>query len=79
MGKPKKFYISNKSGSSGVHVTWTRRTKKLSIGGWYNSVYGIESRTMTLLQFFNELGITKKDCEYEFNKNIYMLRENNEI
>lgn len=51
---------------SGIDITWTPSASRLDIGGWYNSCVGIESTSLTLLEFFMLLGITKKDCERAF-------------
>ena len=48
---------------SGVDVTFTRSSNRISIGGWYDSYVGIKSDTMSLREFFEYVGITEKDCK----------------
>lgn len=48
---------------SGIDITWTPSAQRLDFGGWYDSFVGIEGESFTLLEFFNAMGITEKDCK----------------
>lgn len=65
---PKRLYISNELGRSGIDITWTPSAQRLDIGAWYDSCVGIEGDSMTLSQFFEELGISEKDCAKAFRQ-----------
>jgi hypothetical protein len=54
------LYLGNDC--SGVDVSYIRRRRMLSIGGWYDSVVGIASREVPLGEFLRGLGITERDC-----------------
>lgn len=45
----------------GKFTTWTPSAGRLDIGGWYDTMVGIQSGSMTLAEFFAKLGITEKD------------------
>jgi hypothetical protein len=63
---PKTLYVGNCI-RNGIDITWTRsREKQLYISGWYDSCVGIEGEELSLRYFFNELGITEKDCQKAF-------------
>jgi hypothetical protein len=66
---PKTIYFPQDANHSGVDVTWTKTTGKLSIGGWYDTYCGIENEEITLCEFFKNLGIGAK----ELNKAIKEL------
>lgn len=53
--------------SSGINVTWTPSAQRLDISGWFDSFVGIEGGSMSLREFFDELGITEKDCVLAWN------------
>lgn len=64
---PKKMWMPREatqleSGRQGLDVTWTPSAQRLDFGGWYDSFVGIQGDSMTLREFFDALGITKKDC-----------------
>lgn len=59
---PKRIFIPPDARSSGIDITWTKSAQRLDIGGWYDSCVGIESGSFTLRAFFEELGITERDC-----------------
>ena len=61
---PKTLFTG--SGNSGVDITYVKSTKTLYIGGWYDSCVGMESKSMSLADFFKELGITEQDCKKAF-------------
>lgn len=46
---------------TGINITYTKSTNTLNIGGWYDSIVGIESTRMTLGEFFKALNIPKKN------------------
>lgn len=46
---------------SGISITWTRSAQRLDISGWYDQFVGIEGNSFRLAEFFQKLGITKKD------------------
>jgi hypothetical protein len=53
--------------SSGIDITWTPSAQRLDFSGWYDSFVGIEGDSFTLLEFFNAMGITEKDCNRAWN------------
>jgi hypothetical protein len=61
---PKTLYVS-KYKNSGVDITYTKSSRKLSIGGWHDGTVGIESKEISLKEFMNELGITLNDVKKE--------------
>lgn len=63
---PKRLDICDELGRSGINITWTPSAQRLDIGAWYDSCVGIEGDSMTLSQFFEELGISEKDCAKAF-------------
>ena len=63
---PKTMWIPADAKRSGIDITWTPSAQRLDIGGWYDSMVGIEGRSMFLFEFFNELGITQLDCKRAF-------------
>lgn len=70
---PKTIYLPKREGPfaakhSGIDITWTKTTHRIDIGGWYDSFVGIESTSMTLREFFDELGITERDCKKAWGK-----------
>lgn len=60
---PKTFYITTEWRHSGIDITWTKSTRRLRIGGWYDSFVGIQSRELSLADLCRELGITAKDLK----------------
>lgn len=65
---PKKLWMPREahrlqSGRDGLDVTWTKTTQRLAFGGWYDSFVGIKGDSMTLREFFDALGITRKDTD----------------
>lgn len=67
---PKTIYLPEQPEyrHSGIDITWYKTRQILSIGGWYDSMVGIEGEDLTLRDFFDRLGITKKDCQKAFKK-----------
>lgn len=63
---PKRLDITDKYSREGIDVTWTPSAQRLDIGGWYDSCVGIGGRSFKLREFFDELGITEKDCSKAF-------------
>jgi hypothetical protein len=57
---PKTIYIPSSTGRSGIDIRWTPSANRLDIGGWYDGMVGIHPRSMSLGQFFKELGISEK-------------------
>ena len=53
---------------SGIDITWTPSAQRLDVGGWYDTCVGLETHSLTLRQFFDELGITEKDCAKAFKQ-----------
>jgi len=41
----------------------------LDIGGWYDTMVGIQPGSMTLAEFFAKLGITEKDVRKALSAN----------
>lgn len=60
---PTTIYLPENAQRSGISITWTPSANRLDIFGWYDTYVGIEYTSMTLREFFNKLGITKKKCE----------------
>ena len=60
---PKTMLVPEDAKYSGINITWTPSAQRLDISGWYDSFVGIQGRSMSLRQFFDGLGITKKDCD----------------
>lgn len=58
---PKTIYIPEDARHSGIDITWTPSAGRLDIGGWYDTMVGIQTGSMTLAEFFAKLGITEKD------------------
>jgi len=67
---PKTIYIPKDAKHDGIDITWTPSSGILRIGGWYDSFVGIEGESMTLLEFFQRLGITEKDCQKAFRAEV---------
>lgn len=68
---PKRFFmprIDTGNKSSGLDVTWTKSTQRLTFSGWYDSFIGIQGDSMTLREFFDLLDITEKDCKKAWKK-----------
>lgn len=66
---PKTIYLPEDDGgyrNSGLAVTWTKTSQRLSFFGWYDTAVGIQGDAMTLREFCDKLGITKKDVERAF-------------
>jgi len=63
---PKRLDLSDGYGHSGIDITWTPSAQRLDVGGWYDSFVGLETHSLTLRQFFDELGITEKECAKAF-------------
>jgi hypothetical protein len=59
---PKTIYLTKDSEDEGINITWTPSRQQLDISGWFDSFVGIEGKSMFLIDFFTELGITEKDC-----------------
>ena len=53
--------------SSGIEIAWTPTSKRIDIGGHYDSCVEIEGVSMSLRMFFDQLGITEKDCIKAFH------------
>lgn len=52
--------------SSGVDITFTRSRGMIRVGGWYDHMVGITPVDISLKEFFERIGITKKDCDRVF-------------
>jgi glycogen debranching enzyme len=59
--KPKTWYITDKYGHEGIDITYTKSRKTISIGGWFDSIVGIENQEFSLKDFIELSGIPKKD------------------
>ena len=58
----------NTAKSEGIEITWTPSAQRLDFSGWYDSIVGIEGASMFLFEFFERLGIKKRDCIKAFEK-----------
>jgi hypothetical protein len=65
---PKTIYVPKDTNRSGIYFTWTPSAQRLDIGGWYDSCVGIQSKSFSLSEFFEDLGITEKDCLRAFKR-----------
>ena len=65
---PKTIYLPEDATHSGIDVTWTPSARRIDISGWYDSCVGLEGESMLLREFFERLGITRKDCEKAFKE-----------
>jgi hypothetical protein len=59
MANPKR--IETGSESSGVCVEYVKSRKMIYLFGWFDHYVGIQSTTITLADFCQQLGITRKD------------------
>jgi len=66
---PKTIYIPEDARHSGIDITWTPSAGRLDIGGWYDTMVGIQPGSMTLAEFFAKLGITEKDVRKALSAN----------
>jgi len=64
---PTRINIPKDADRNGVAVEYTKSSRRLYIHGWYDSMVGIEGEGMSLAQFFQKLGISKKDCNKAFD------------
>lgn len=55
------LFLSEGGDRSGVDVTYTRKTRSLSIGGWYDCFMGIPAQELTLAEFLMLLNVRKAD------------------
>ena len=65
---PKLLHLAGECHHSSIDITWTPSAQRLDVGGWYDSFVGLETHSLTLRQFFDELGITEKDCAKAFKQ-----------
>jgi hypothetical protein len=72
---PKRLDLTDSYRHSGIDITWTPSAQRLDVGGWYDSFVGLETHSLTLRQFFDELGITEKDCAKAFRRALEALPE----
>lgn len=56
------------SDRNGIMIRYTKSKRMLDISGWYDRMVGIEGQMLTLREFFDRCGITRKDCERAFNE-----------
>lgn len=64
----KTIYLTPNGRREGIDITYIKSSQKLSIGGWFDSIVGIQSTPIELFRFFEQLGITEKDCKKAFEK-----------
>lgn len=66
---PKVLFLpKGKISYSGISIAWTKTYKRLDVAGWYDSYCGIQGSSLTLREFFDELGITEQDCNRAFKE-----------
>jgi len=63
---PTTLYIAKEWSSSGISITWVKSRQRIDVSGWYDSCVGIEGESFTLREFFDQLGISEKDCRKAF-------------
>jgi len=66
---PKTICIPEDAKHSGIDITWTPSAGRLDIGGWYDTMVGIQPESMTLAEFFARLEITEKDVQKALSVN----------
>ncbi len=66
MAKLRKIYLPEDDTHSGIDITYIKSANTLRICGWYDSMVGISGGEIHLAKFFNQLGITEKDCRQAF-------------
>ena len=59
---PNTIYLPADCDRSGIDITWYKTRREISVGGWYDSMVGIENTRMGLREFLDRLGITEADC-----------------
>ena len=59
---PKTIYFPKDAIHTGIEITWVPSKQRLDVGGWYDTCVGIEDSSITLREFFDQLGIIEKDC-----------------
>jgi hypothetical protein len=55
------FFCCQDSDSSGVDIEFTRSTARLHIGGWYDTMVGLQPEEVSLVEFFRRCSITEAD------------------
>lgn len=65
---PTSYFPRTGPERSGIGVDWSRKTCHIKLWGWFDSACGIEGDSLTLREFFDELGITEKDCQKAFKE-----------
>ena len=63
---PKRIDFTDEWGHSGISVVWTPTAMRLDMHGWYDQFVGIQGRSMSLTDFFKELGITEAHIKKAF-------------
>ena len=54
-------YFPEDANRSGIGVTFIRSRRTISIGGWYDTMVGIESSTLDLGEFLKRIGVRTVD------------------
>ena len=70
---PKRLDLAGECRHSGIDITWTPSAQRLDVVGWYNFFVELGPHSLTLRQFFDELGITEKDCAKAFRRPVEAL------
>jgi len=52
----------NRGPRVGIDIRYVKSRRVLQIGGWYDSIVGIEGGEVALGEFLRGLGITAQDC-----------------
>lgn len=69
MPMPKTAYLSPESVErSGIAVEYVKRSRILQFFGWYDTMVGIEGKSIPLADFFRMTGITERDCRKAFEE-----------
>ena len=55
----KPLYFGTRN--SGVDIQYNRSRREVAIGGWYDSMVGIEGRTVPLADLLRDLGVKPAD------------------
>ena len=61
------YFVRSGDTWSGIDITWTRSTRRLSVSGWYDGMVGIEGENVSDVEFFKRIGMTAADLRRAAN------------
>jgi hypothetical protein len=56
------YFCPRYTDRQGISVSFTKKTSRIKISGWYDSMVGIEGEEMSLYEFFSRVGVSELDC-----------------